>query len=75
MHYAQSHAWLEYVEYIIDITADQFAEINDKVIVTTNKQWYAKFKFQSRSYRNFEKFNKLNRVRLDKLYKAIINRI
>jgi hypothetical protein len=34
-----SHTWIEYGDYIIDITADQFSEKKKKVIVTKNKKW------------------------------------
>lgn len=39
-----SHAWLEYKDIIIDITAYQFPEIEDKIIVTKNSKWHVKIK-------------------------------
>ncbi len=39
----QSHAWLEKDGVIIDITADQFTEINDEVVVTRNNDFYKRF--------------------------------
>ena len=39
----ESHAWLEYKGLIIDITADQFPEITEKVIVTTDRSFYDQF--------------------------------
>lgn len=39
----QSHAWLEYGDLIIDITADQFEDISDPVIVTTDRAWHGRF--------------------------------
>lgn len=68
----QWHAWLEYMEYIIDITADQFPGIRDKVVITTDKYWHSKFNKQTRRYLDFEIDNKLNKVRLRKLYNNII---
>lgn len=38
-----SHAWLEDNGIIVDITADQFAEIDQKVIVTAHSEWHATF--------------------------------
>jgi hypothetical protein len=38
-----SHAWLEADGVIVDITADQFPEIDQKVIVTTRSDWHATF--------------------------------
>lgn len=39
----RSHAWLRVDGYIVDITADQFEEIDDPVIVTTDPAWHATF--------------------------------
>ena len=39
----QSHAWIEIDDVIIDITADQFSEKKDAVIVTTDKSWHNQF--------------------------------
>jgi hypothetical protein len=35
-----SHAWLQQGDLIVDITADQFEEINQKVIVTKISGWH-----------------------------------
>ena len=40
----RSHAWLEADGVIVDITADQFPEITESVIVTTHSDWHKKFK-------------------------------
>jgi hypothetical protein len=39
----QSHAWLQYGDLIIDITADQFEGISDPVIVATDRAWHEQF--------------------------------
>jgi hypothetical protein len=39
----ESHAWLQRGDLIVDITADQFAGINDAVVVTTDSDWYQQF--------------------------------
>src|SRR5271163_4521740 len=36
-----SHAWLAAGGLVVDITADQFQEIDEKVIVTENSGWHA----------------------------------
>lgn len=41
-----SHAWLEYNEYIIDITADQFPEIDEPVYITADKKFHSQFRYQ-----------------------------
>lgn len=75
MHGNQSHAWIEYNDYVVDITSDQFSDIDERVVIKKDKQWYSKFKRQSRRYSNFEVDNKLNKERLSKLYKNITVRI
>lgn len=35
-----SHAWLRNGEWIVDITADQFADIDVPVTVTRNSEWH-----------------------------------
>lgn len=35
-----SHAWLRYEGLIVDITADQFSEVTDKVIVVRSSNWH-----------------------------------
>lgn len=71
----QSHAWLEYNGYIIDITADQFPGIEERVLISTDKQWYSRFRRQVRKYSDFEIDNEFNKVRLSDLYKNITARI
>ena len=38
-----SHAWLEADGVIVDITADQFPEVDDKIIVTSHSDWHGTF--------------------------------
>jgi hypothetical protein len=39
----QSHAWIETGDFIVDITADQFPEVDDGVIVTADHAWHHQF--------------------------------
>ena len=39
----QSHAWLQQGELIVDITADQFPEVSEPVIVTAESAWHSQF--------------------------------
>jgi hypothetical protein len=51
-----SHAWLQFDNLIVDITADQFDDQSKSVIVTTNSEWHDQFKGQaqySADYRIF----------------------
>lgn len=70
-----SHAWLEYRGVIIDLTADQFPEIHDKVIVSKESDWYKQFTMQGRYKSDFEEFNQYNSQRLGQVYKNIMNRL
>jgi len=71
----QSHAWLECGDLIVDITADQFPEIKEKILVTTDRYWHKIFKGQIRSSGNFENFQSYNKIRLTSIYKNILLRI
>lgn len=71
----QSHAWLECDDLIVDISADQFPEIKEKILITTDKSWHNKFKRQKRSDGDFEKFGAYNKRRLTTSYKNILLRI
>jgi hypothetical protein len=46
----ECHAWLEVDGWIVDITADQFQDLDDPVIVTAVKgqTWHSHFREQSR---------------------------
>ena len=39
----KSHAWLEIGNVIVDITADQFPERAEPVVVTQDRTWHGKF--------------------------------
>ena len=71
----QSHAWLECDDLIVDITADQFPEIKEKILVTTDRFWHKKFKGQIRSDGDFENFQSYNKIRLTNIYRNILLRI
>lgn len=47
-HTYRSHAWIEQNSLIIDITADQFPEIDGPVIVTNESPWHASFEIKQR---------------------------
>jgi hypothetical protein len=38
-----SHAWIQCGRLIADITADQFVDVNDEVVVTRDRTWHAGF--------------------------------
>lgn len=44
----QTHAWLEQDGLIIDITANQFPEIDDPIMITRDRTWHNQFRECSR---------------------------
>jgi hypothetical protein len=45
----RSHAWLEMNDMIIDITSDQFEEVEEPVIVTTKRTWHSQFSVEDKN--------------------------
>ena len=68
----QSHGWLECEDYIIDITADQFNDVDEKVIITDNRDWHDQFNIMWKRAVEIEEIDQYNRQRLMSLYKKII---
>lgn len=66
-----SHAWLQNDQLIIDITADQFPEVNEPIIVSANSNWHNTFEVESRGIADFRLLNG-NTDYLFSLYKKII---
>ena len=52
-----SHAWLERDGIILDITADQFVDMKQSVIVTDDPTWHETFGNLQRHYADFETYN------------------
>jgi len=50
----QSHAWLEGHGLIVDITADQFPDVSDPAIVTTDMSWHSQFIVEHRRTPGFD---------------------
>lgn len=44
-----SHAWLEYNGYTIDVTADQFPEIDEPVYITAEGKFHSQFKYERKT--------------------------
>lgn len=42
-HGVETHGWIEQEGLIVDITADQFPEITDAVVVTLDRTWHDSF--------------------------------
>ena len=44
-----SHAWLEYNGYAIDVTADQFPEIDEPVYITADRKFHSQFRYERKT--------------------------
>ena len=45
-----SHAWLEQDGLIVDITADQFEDVNESIIVTCDRSWHQQFMYPEETH-------------------------
>lgn len=55
----QTHAWLEVDGLIIDITADQFEEIDDAVMFTRDRSFHKRFKVLEQRKCDFGTYSRL----------------
>lgn len=46
----RTHAWVERKSLLVDVTADQFSEVGDRVLVTRDATWHSQ-KFPNREIR------------------------
>jgi len=71
----QSHAWLEKNGIIVDITADQFADVDEEIIVTDSNDFHKRFKEKSRQpyIVSFGNDNFVDSELLPAYYKIIAN--
>jgi hypothetical protein len=67
----KSHAWLQREDLIVDITADQFSDFNEKVVVTNDSQWHATFVVESKQRADFDKYDEPTRNTLAAAYRVI----
>jgi hypothetical protein len=67
----QSHAWLRQGPLIVDITADQFPEVAEPVIVTSSSSWHETFQQEVRHSADFRIFDEDTRASLDAAFRLI----
>ncbi len=66
-----THAWLKQNQVIVDITADQFNNVQQKVIVTTNSNWHKNFHVESETIANLETYDSHTQAELLDCYYKI----
>ncbi|HJV66376.1 MAG TPA: hypothetical protein VJ550_11625 [Geomonas sp.] len=67
------HAWLQLQDFIIDITADQFADQAAGVIVTNDSAWHASFHGKIHNAADFCLYERHTVFKLTKAYREITN--
>ena len=70
----KSHAWLESDGLIIDITADQFDDCDEPVIVTRESEWHSTFERDFESEASFINYDPATVNRLARPYEEILRR-
>lgn len=70
-----THAWLEIENVTIDITADQFEDINETVIVTKDRTWYEQYREINRFRIGEMSFNEQAKERFNKTYELILSKL
>ncbi len=69
-----SHGWLQQGQIIVDITADQFPEIKEKIMVTTDHSWYSAFQGKAQHVADYRIFDEAT-VNFEAAYKYIVSHI
>ena len=67
-----SHAWLQRGELIVDITADQFPDVVETIIVTTNSPWHLTFQGEPENVADYEIYDQRTRAVLGMAYTTIL---
>jgi hypothetical protein len=66
-----SHAWLTLGELVVDITADQFPEVANPVIVTTDSAWHRTFRIDQTRVADFRQWDEATVARLSHVFATI----
>lgn len=69
-----SHAWIQRGSLIVDITADQFWEISESVIVTDSSPWHQMFEIEICGPADFRKYDERTVQRLLRPYAVLKSR-
>ncbi|MGH3906498.1 MAG: hypothetical protein ACRDTE_20305 [Pseudonocardiaceae bacterium] len=70
-HLFATHAWLERDGLIVDITADQFADVDAAVIVTTDPAFHRTFKVDRRNVARIEIWDVRTQAALRLMYERV----
>jgi len=67
----RTHMWLEMDGVIIDITADQFGDAPERIMVTRDTAWHSQFERQSRRSDGLDQYNDFNSSDLMSAYSEV----
>ena len=70
-----SHAWLQCDCLIVDITADQFPEISDTVIVRENSEWHATLNGEPQNLADYRIYDTATAATLSRLHAHVVDTI
>jgi hypothetical protein len=70
-----SHAWLSRDRMIVDITADQYPEITETVLVTEDQSWHSQFRLAESRASWLEPKRGVDSYRLTAAYRQILSHI
>ncbi len=70
-----SHAWLQSNHLIVDITADQFSDIDNSVIVSEISDWHVSLNGEEQNVGDYRIYDSRTAGELGGLYKLIVNEI
>ena len=71
----RSHAWLQNNDFIVDITADQFIDQSDTVIVTKDNSWHSIFNGEALHVADINIYDENTKAMLQNAYMTIKNEI
>ncbi len=70
-----SHAWLQSGEIVVDITADQFPDVSDPVIVQEGSEWHACLDGEEQNLGDYRVYDSYTVANLGRLYGKIVAEI
>lgn len=70
-----SHAWLQRDSFIVDITADQFDEVEEPVIVCDGSPWHSTFAGEAEHLADFTLYDLNTQAALERAYSLVCNQL
>lgn len=70
-----SQVWLTQGDLIVDITADQFPDSNEKVVVCRGSEWHKPFRGTDKGKADYRSYDDRTAAVLEKAYKEILSHL